>query len=113
MSSYQDMTIIGNVGGRPTSSEVNGNTVCNFNVAINDRNGNPQWFRISAWGRQAAACLKYIHKGKKVLVAGTLSANIYTSRGEPKIGLNINARIVKFLSKDGYIEEEADMAVPF
>jgi len=113
MSSYQHITVVGNVGSRPISNEVNGNTVCNFNVAVNDRNGKPEWFRVSAWGKQALACIKYVHKGKKVLVAGTLSANIYTSRGEPKISLNIKANVVKFLTKDSYIEEDVDMAVPF
>jgi len=112
--SYQDTTIVGNVGNRPTSNTVNGNTVCNFSVAVDDYKGDTQWFRVSAWGRTGEACIKYVHKGKKVLVAGTLRANIYSGReGEPKIALNLNARTVQFLSKDGYKDRDENADLPF
>jgi len=114
MSSYQHTTIVGNVGSRPRTNTVNGKEVCNFSVAVNSYKGDTQWFRVSVWGKQAAACIKYINKGNKVLVDGELNANLYTGRdNEPKISLNLNARTVKFLTKDGYIDKEANNPIPF
>ena len=103
--SYQDLTIVGNVGNRPSTREVNGKQVCNFSVAVNNYKGETEWFRVGAWGRLGEVCQQYIHKGKKVLVAGELRANIYSGRnGEPKIALNLKARTVKFLSKSEHFD---------
>jgi len=104
---YSKTIIVGNLGAdaemRYTPS---GAAVSNFRVAVNerwnDREGQPQekttWFRVALWGKQAEAISKYLTKGRQVLVEGDVTARAYMGKdGEPKAGLELRARVVRFL----------------
>lgn len=97
--------IIGNVSNIPElRTTPAGKTVCNFNVAVNRRKkveGQPDadFFRVSAWGELADVCQKFITKGKKVCVVGSVGCHVYTnSRGEAAANLEVLANEVEFLS---------------
>ena len=95
--------LIGNLTRDPESRTTpSGHTVCNFDIAVNDRRGgqdNPTYFRISAWDRTGESCQRYLSKGRKVFVAGPLSARTYQANdGTTRVSLEVNANDVEFLS---------------
>ena len=99
------LMIIGNVSNIPElRTTPNGKTVCNFNLAVNRRKkveGQPDadFFRVSAWGELGDVCQKYLTKGKKVCVVGTVGCRAYTnSKGEAAANLEVMANEVEFLS---------------
>ena len=107
------LTIIGNLTKDPekrtTSTGVN---VTSFTVAVNRKNkqdGQPDadFFRVTAWRGLADNCAKYLAKGRKVAVVGSVSLHTYTtSKGEAGASLEVNADDVEFLSPkgDGYTQ---------
>ena len=101
------LTIIGNLTKDPelrtTTSGVN---VCSFSVAVNKpkRDGQDQgadFFRVTAWRGLADICAKYLAKGRKVAVVGSVSLHTYQSNGETKASMEVNADDVEFLSPKG------------
>lgn len=105
----QTLTIIGNLTNTPeTRTTPNGNTVCSFSIAVNRRKkvqGQPDadFFRVSAWGKLGENCQKYLAKGRKACVVGTVSVHAFTAQdGKPGASLDVMATDVEFLSpKDG------------
>lgn len=110
------LTIIGNLTKDPekrtTSTGVN---VTSFTVAVNRKNkqeGQPEadFFRVTAWRGLADICSKYLSKGKKVAVVGSVSLHTYQSGGETKASLEVNADDVEFLSAKGEkVDEQTGM----
>lgn len=98
------IVIIGNLVRDPESRTIpSGTTVCNFTVAVNRRRGGTQqevdYFRVSAWGATGENCQKFLVKGNKVAVSGTVSANAYMANdGTPRASLEISTVDVEFLT---------------
>lgn len=63
----------GRVGSDVETKEVNGATVANFSVAVNQKD-NTDWYRISAWDKKAENLAKYLNKGDMVLIIGKLKS---------------------------------------
>lgn len=114
----QQLTIIGNLTKEPELRTTNtGKEVCSFTVAVNRRktsnNQDPgaDYFRVSAWEERGRTCNKYLHKGSKVCVVGTVSVKPYkNNQGEPAANLEVKADDVEFLSPKnaGAIVEDPD-----
>lgn len=85
-------------------------------MAVNRRHAQgaePQadFFRVSAWRGLAENCQKYLAKGRKVAVTGSVSVSVYTSSsGEARANLEVNADDVEFLTPKG--ETPAQQNVP-
>ena len=100
------ITIIGNLTRDPETKQTSsGKNVCNFTVAVNRRqkksegNNEADFFRVSAWEQTGDACQKYLSKGKKVAVRGSVSAHAYADKdGNPAAQLEVFAMDVEFLS---------------
>lgn len=97
------LIIIGNLTRAPElRTTPSGHTVCNFDVAVNERRGgqdSTSYFRVSAWDKTGESCQRYLSKGKKVFVAGPVSVRTYQSNsGETKVSVEITANDVEFLS---------------
>ena len=104
----QSLTIIGNLTRDPeTRTTTSGSTVCSFTVAVNRRkkvSGQPEadFFRVSAWNKLGENCQKYLAKGRKVCVVGSVTAHAYTTQdGKPGASLEVMANEVEFLSARG------------
>ena len=108
------LSIIGNLTADPElRTTTSGLSVCSFSVAVNRRptreqreageNPPAKFFRVSAWRELGENCAKYLAKGRKVFVAGTISANAYISQqdGKARASLEVNATEVEFLSAAG------------
>ncbi len=108
--------IIGNVTRTPESKTVNDKTVCNFDVAVNERRNNENmavFFRVAAWGNMGENCQKYLDKGSKVCVEGKISARAYAGQdGAPKASLELMASNVEFLSSKGQSEPNVPQSEP-
>lgn len=119
--------IIGNLTRDPeTRTTQSGSTVCSFTVAVNRRKkvqGQPDadFFRVSAWNQLGENCQKYLAKGRKVSVVGSVAVYAYSTQdGKPGASLEVMANDVEFLSskieaesnsgtdENGYTKVEAD-----
>lgn len=105
------LTIIGNLT-RETELRTTtaGKEVCSFTVAVNRprRNGEDQgadFFRVNAWGELGKLCDKYLDKGRKVAVTGSVSLHTYESNGKPGASMEVLAKDVEFLSPKGEQEK--------
>lgn len=95
--------IIGNLADQPSLNATStGKQVCNFTVAVNSGYGDRQqttFFRVSAWERQAENCARYLMKGKKVSIIGTVSSHAYINKeGKAVSQIDISATEIEFLS---------------
>ena len=99
------LMIIGNATKDPeVRTTTTGKQVCNFTLAVNRRKkvqGQPDadFFRVSAWDQLADVCSKFLVKGKKVCVVGSVGVHAYTNNnGEAAANLEVMANEVEFLS---------------
>ena len=112
------LTIIGNLTRDPeTRTTQSGKIVCTFTVAVNRRGGQQEadYFRVSAWNQLGDTCQRYLAKGRKVAVIGSVSVSCYTTQnGENRASLEVFAQDVEFLSsrEDGQQARSASVPVP-
>lgn len=90
---------------RATSSGV---SVCSFTVAVQRRFANQQGEReadfipVVAWRGLADNCIRYLHKGSKVAVCGTIQTRSYDAQdGTRRYVTEIVADEVQFLDTKG------------
>ena len=110
-----NIVIIGNLTKAPElRSTQDGKSVCSFTVAVNRRQKNAQgqneadFFRVSVWGQQGENCQKYLAKGRKVAVTGSVSVHTYTGNdGVTRAQMEVSANNVEFLSKAGENSEQS------
>ncbi len=119
------LTIIGNLTRDPESRTTStGVNVCSFTVAVNRRrtsqNANQpeaDFFRVTAWRQLGETCQKFLAKGRKVAVVGSVSVSTYEAKdgSGTRFTLEVNAEDVEFLSsrqEDGGYTASASDAKP-
>lgn len=93
--------IIGNLTADPVQRTTqSGKTVSTFTVAVNRQGKKNQadFFRVSAWEKLGETCQKYLAKGRKVAVEGSVSVSSYKGQdGEERASLEVTARDIEFL----------------
>ena len=109
--SFNKITIIGNLGRDPELRYTpQGNAVCDFSVAVNDRKRDKAgewqdvttWFKITFWGKQAENASKYISKGRQVYIEGRLQLEEWTDRdGNNRFTLAVQGSELQFLGERG------------
>lgn len=117
------LTIIGNLTRDPElRTTQTGLPVCSFTVAVNRRRsgqnaGNQpeaDFFRVTAWRQLGELCQKYLAKGRKVCVIGSVSVQTYQGNdGQTRASLEVTADDIEFLSPrgedGGYTPSESNM----
>lgn len=102
------ITLIGNLGKAPeTRTTDKGTFIASFSMASNTvrkTNEGPvektNWFRIIAFGKQAQTLAKFVDKGTRLCVVGTLSFNPWLDRnGTPQAGADIVLQEFQFLPR--------------
>lgn len=101
--------LIGNLTKDPElRATQSGVSVCNFSIAVNrrfkDADGNQQtdFFNIVAWRQTADICGKFLMKGKKVAVVGSIQTRTYEAQdGSKRTAFDIVADEVEFLTPMG------------
>ena len=106
-SLIKSVRLIGNVGATPeVKSFDNGNKVARLRIATNDRQKNAKgevveityWHSLVVWGKQAEIIEKYVDKGEKLAIEGTLVNREYLNdKGEKKFITEIRVNEFEFL----------------
>jgi len=117
--------LIGNLTRDPElRTTQTGISVCSFTIAVNRRRssnadaGQPEadFFRVTAWRQLGEICSKYLAKGRKVSVVGSVSVSTYTGNdGQTRASLEVQADDVEFLtprSEQGDVGGYAPAAAP-
>lgn len=99
------LTIIGNLTKNPElRTTATGLSVCSFTVAVNRRktannsNPEPDFFNVSAWRQLGENCAKFLEKGRKVCVVGSVSVRTWEQNGNHGASLDVTAEDVEFLT---------------
>ncbi|HHT15730.1 MAG: single-stranded DNA-binding protein [Christensenellales bacterium] len=99
--------IIGNLTRDPELRTTStGISVCTFTVAVNRRRsgaeaGQPDadFFRVTAWRQLGELCNRYLAKGRKVAVVGSITMSTFTGNdGQVRSNLEVTADEVEFLT---------------
>ncbi len=97
--------LIGNLTRDPElTTTSSGVQMCRFSIAVNRNYANADgvretdFFNITAWRNLAERCEKYLHKGNKVAVTGSIQIRNYEVNGEKKTTTDIVAEDVEFLT---------------
>ncbi|MBG81999.1 MAG: single-stranded DNA-binding protein [SAR202 cluster bacterium] len=110
--SLNQILLIGRAGNDPEMRYTpSGTPFTSFSLAVNNNRRDPngdgwieetEWFRVTAWERQAELVNQYLAKGRRVFVDGRLSTRQYTSSsGEARTSLEVRAFRVVFLESAG------------
>lgn len=98
------LTIIGCLCRNPElRTTPQGKKVCSLDIACNRRRqveGQPEadYFRVNCWNALAESCAKFLAKGKKVAVTGSVSLSKREHDGKFYASLEVFAEEVEFLS---------------
>ncbi|MBR7091108.1 MAG: single-stranded DNA-binding protein [Clostridia bacterium] len=112
---------IGNLTRDPEVSVINsGVQVCRFAVAENYRpynnntetNREANFFNVVAWRNLAELCGKYLRKGNKVAIIGTIQMRTYEQNGERRTIVEVVADNVEFLTPKNAAEGSAEYSAP-
>ena len=101
--------LIGNLTRDPEMrSTTSGVSVCNFSIAVNrkfkDANGKEQtdFFNVVAWRQLGELCGKFLMKGKKVAIVGSIQTRAYEAQdGSKRMAWDIVADEIEFLTPAG------------
>lgn len=110
--------LIGNLTRDPEVSETgSGLTLCRFSIAVNrnysssDGERQTDFFNITVWRALAENCGKYLKKGSKVAVVGSLQNRSYEDKDGIKRNVtDIVANEVEFLSSKSSGESDDEPA---
>ena len=105
--------LIGNLTRDPEISETtSGVAFCRFSIAVNrtfvnaDGNRDADFFNITVWRTQAENCGKFLKKGSKIAIVGSLQNRTYEDKeGVKRTVTDIVASEVEFLSTNNRGEE--------
>lgn len=106
--------LIGNLTKDPELSETSsGVKFCKFGIAVNrpfansDGEREVDFFNITTWRGQAETCARYLIKGKKVCIVGSLQNREYTDKNNIKRTVtDVIASEIEFLSARSDDEEK-------
>ena len=108
------LNIIGGLTRDPESRTTqSGKQVCTFTVGVNRRNDREKsdFFRVNAWGELGNNCARYLSKGKRVRVTGSVFLSTYTAQdGTTRANLEVLAQDVEFLSPASQGQQNAPQA---
>jgi single-strand DNA-binding protein len=99
------LIIIGNLTRTPELRHTqDGTAVCSFTVAVNrpktktNQNPGADYFNVSAWRALGENCAKFLDKGSKACVTGSVSVRTWEKDGKHGASLELNAEGVEFLN---------------
>lgn len=97
--------LIGNLANDPESRQTaSGKAQCSFRLAVQRRFANAQgereadFFIVVCWGKTAENCARYLSKGRKAAVAGSIQNRSYEAQdGSKRYVTEIIAEHVEFI----------------
>ncbi|MCL4155050.1 UNVERIFIED_CONTAM: hypothetical protein GTU68_008500 [Idotea baltica] len=121
MSSYNRVTLVGNLTRDPELRQTkNNHSVTELGLAMNrtrtlengQKQEEPTFVDVIVWGRDAENAVKYLKKGRSVLVEGRLQMDSWkdSQTGQARSKLRVVAESVQYLG--GNQDVAASQAVP-
>jgi single-strand DNA-binding protein len=108
------VTLIGNLASDVEVLELDGDrTRATFRVAVDRRGaaGGADFFDVCVWDKEAAACGRFLSKGKLVALDGRLRSRDWTAAdGTRRFGVEVVADHVQFLWGPGESRAQEDGA---
>ncbi len=110
-------TLTGNLGADPEifyTSE--GEPVATFNLAFKSSKKSTGWIKITAFRKLASVTEKYLHKGARIAVIGTLDQQKWeTDEGVNRSSYQLIANSIEFIKTDGrgFEEGQTEDETPF
>lgn len=113
------VVIVGNLTRDPelkkTKTDI---SVCTFTVAANrrpkdDGTREADFLNVVVWRGQAESCYRYLKKGRRVAVSGSIRTRSYDKDGDKRTVWEIEADEVEFLSSAQKEEREETYDFPF
>ncbi len=108
-SLINSVRLMGNVGAAPeVKSFENGNKMAKIRLATNEKQKNAKgesveithWHNLVFWGKQAELIEKYVGKGERIAIEGSLINRIYeTKTGEKKQITEVKVDEFEFISR--------------
>lgn len=100
------VVLIGRLTADPELSYTpqNQTAVCRFTLAVNRmrKEDGADFIRVTAWGKQAENCDRYLSKGRQAAVHGRITTGSYTDRNGNKVyTTEVTAQNVEFLGSSG------------
>ena len=104
--SVNKVILVGNLGRDPETREGRGTTICNLNIATQerrkDKDGNwsdhTEWHRVVCFGKTAENAQKFLRKGRQVYVEGRIQTNKWQDKeGRDRYTTEIVANQIQFL----------------
>lgn len=112
--------LTGNLGGDPEIRySQQGDPIASFSLAFHSGKDKTGWIKITCFKKLAELSEKYLHKGAKITVVGTLEQEKWESNGETKTAFKLLAHNIEFIKTDGRgfgqgsLEEEYPEDLPF
>lgn len=101
--------LIGNLAADPDiRSTQSGNKVAKMRIAVNEywtnrqtgqRNEKTHWIPLNAWDKLAEICERYLHRGMKIAVRGSLDYQEWTtSDGQKRSRIEVRVRDLEMLT---------------
>lgn len=111
--------LVGNLTRDPELTETpSGVAVCRFSIAVSrdyanaEGNRDVDFFNITVWRGRAENCGKYLKKGNKVAIVGSIQTRSYEDKDGIKRNVtDIVANEVEFLTPKGSQSDDSDSAV--
>ena len=119
-----NISLMGNLGRTPeTRVSDSGTLIATFSMASNSVRNTPDgpvkktnWFRVTAFGKQAETLARYLRKGSRLCVQGRLSFSPWLNRnGEPQVSADVLLQEFQFVPggrRDEGGETAASGAIP-
>ncbi len=95
--------LTGNLGADPEISySQSGIQIATFNLAFRSGKDKTSWIKVTSFNRLAEISEKYLHKGARIALIGTLDQEKWeTSEGESKSSYKIIANTIEFIKTNG------------
>lgn len=107
------VTIIGNLTGNPVLKEGQYGPMCFFSVAVSNYKKPADYFSVRVLSKQAESCSKFLSKGRKVAVTGSVHLSSFGEGERKKYTLVVDAQQVEFLGKGAAAEDDGEGATEY
>jgi len=109
--------LTGNLGNDPEFFySSNGDPIATFNLAFKSGKDKTSWVKVTTFSSTAEVCEKYLHKGARIIVNGSLHQDKWESDdGEKRSAMKVIANRIEFIKTDGrgLESKQDDGDVPF
>lgn len=112
----QKFICVGNLTKDPEKAETpTGVSYCRFTIAVNrpftnaDGERDADFFNVIAWRGIGDNCVKYLKKGSKASIVGTIQQRSFEKNGEKKTVTELIAQEVEFISRSDKAKETGDL----